>query len=307
MSARFATPTVARALVAALWVALANPALANPAQLPDYAARRLGETTTLDLGTLEGRAVMINTWATWCGPCRAEMPGIEALHQRYQSRGLTIVGVNIDEGQVDGAVSDYVRQLQMTFPVLRDPANRFAKKFRVMGVPETLLFDRAGKLVKRWRGKFETESAETQALIEKALGKPTGAVSGKASADAGAPQAPAGVDSTIAAARLDPVARGRRLAQQRGCVACHASDASKGDGPGWGGLAGTTATLADGRSVRRDALYLARAISQPDADLVAGYPAGLMAAAMPGKLLKPDEIDALVRYIESLGTAGVQP
>lgn len=300
------------ALVAALVFALASPVFANPAQLPEYSARHLGKTTSLDLAAFKGQAVMVNTWATWCGPCRSEMPGIEALHKRYQSRGLVVVGINVDEGQADGTVGDYVRGLNLSFTILRDPANRFAKKFRVLGVPETRLYDRTGKLVKHWRGEFDTSASETHALIETALAAPSAGTA--KSAEAAAPQAPdpgnptGSTASGNAASAPDPVARGRRLAQQRGCVACHASDVSNGDGPGWGGLAGMTATLADGRTVARDRAYLTRAIREPDADIVAGYPAGLMSAAMPGKPLKDDEIDALVRYIASLGdVAGSQP
>jgi len=245
-------------------------------QLPEYTARRLGETSQLDLASLRGQVLMLNSWATWCAPCRSEMPGLTALAQRYAARGLTLIGVNVDEGRAEETVLRYVYSMDLNFTILRDPANHFTKKFRTLGVPETLLFDRSGKLIHHWRGAFDTQSDETRTLIEAAL-----------TADGDAP------------AKL--TARGRRLARQRGCIACHATDSSRGDGPGWGGIAGTTTTLADGRKVLRDAAYLTRAITEPDADIVAGYVPGVMAAAIPGKTLGTEDVAALVTYIQSLG------
>ena len=102
------------------------------------------------------------------------------------------------------------------------------------------------------------------------------------------------------AGAVDLAAQGAGIAQQFGCLACHASDESAMVGPGWGGLYGTTETLDDGSSADVDEAYLALAIREPDAQVVAGYQAGVMPAY--ANVLSDDEVDAIVAYIRSLET-----
>jgi mono/diheme cytochrome c family protein len=96
-------------------------------------------------------------------------------------------------------------------------------------------------------------------------------------------------------------ARGKQLYTADGCSSCHTIDGSKSTGPTFKGLAGSTVRLESGRR-KADRAYLRRAITDPDADIVAGYPKGLMSAAVNGLDLrtKPDDVDALVAYIETL-------
>ncbi|MGB3840376.1 c-type cytochrome [Rhodanobacter sp. UC4437_H4] len=100
------------------------------------------------------------------------------------------------------------------------------------------------------------------------------------------------------AAASDPAALGAQLVKDYGCVACHASDDKKLVGPGWGGLHGSSVSLADGSKVTADDAYLAESIRQPDAKIVAGYPPGVMPAY--DSLLKSDEVDAIVAYLHTL-------
>lgn len=139
---------------------------------PDYEARVLGSGDEIALTALRGRVVLLNTWATWCTPCRQEMPGFEALYRKYRQRGLTVVGVNVDEGRADASVERYVEALGLSFPILRDPQNRFSKRFRVLGVPETFLINRAGRIVHHWRGLMAADAPQNLALIEAALEGP---------------------------------------------------------------------------------------------------------------------------------------
>lgn len=94
--------------------------------------------------------------------------------------------------------------------------------------------------------------------------------------------------------------RGRTLVEERGCLSCHAVDNRRGAGPSWKGLAGSEVRLADGRTVVADTAYLRRSILEPDADLVAGFPAGLMSSVIRSGTVTPDEADAIVRYLETL-------
>lgn len=256
----------------------------EPRPLPDYSARLLGSDQKVTFAGLQGQVILINTWATWCPPCRTEMPDFETIHQRYKDQGLAVVGVNIDEGQADESVASYVKGMGISFAIWRDPHNRFSKRFRSLGVvPETYLVDRKGMIIKHWQGPVDPNASDNLTLIQAALG-------GTADSEAGV-HAP----SSDATAR-----RGKRLAEQRGCLNCHSIDGSPGAGPTWLGLAGTDVKLADGRIIARDRAYLRRAIDNPDSDIVAGYTAGVMTGAMPGKRLRPEQIETLILYLESL-------
>jgi cytochrome c-type biogenesis protein len=115
---------------------------------PEYASLTLAGDTA-SLATLRGDVVLLNIWATWCHPCRTEIPELERLYQQHKARGLTVVGVSIDAGGEDDAVRDFAREYGMTFPVWRDADGRVSTVFGAIGVPATYLIDRAGTL--RWR------------------------------------------------------------------------------------------------------------------------------------------------------------
>jgi peroxiredoxin len=115
--------------------------LSGPA--PDFAlaARDGGQVT---LAELEGQVVMLNFWATWCGPCRQEMPHLEALYQRYSDLGFMLLGVNVEE---DSSGADkFLRETPVTFPILFDPKSEVSKKYDVIAMPSTVLIDRAGNM-----------------------------------------------------------------------------------------------------------------------------------------------------------------
>jgi thiol-disulfide isomerase/thioredoxin len=149
---------------------------------PDYAARVLtgelppghaagsrpaGETAdpaadagpapadTISLSDLRGSIVMLNIWATWCPPCREEMPALQQLHDSHAGRGLRVVGVSIDSALDEGAVNAFAASLGITFLILHDPADHVSRAFRTTGVPETFLIDADGRIVRRWIGRFD--------------------------------------------------------------------------------------------------------------------------------------------------------
>lgn len=155
------------ATVIALAWGLSAAAATRPA--PEYTARVLGGSEEVTLASLRGQVVLLNTWATWCVPCRQEIPGFEALYRKYRERGFIMVGVNIDEGRADVSVERYIEALDVSFPIWRDARNRFSKRFRVLGVPETFLIDRAGRIVHHWRGLMVPDAPQNLALIEAAL------------------------------------------------------------------------------------------------------------------------------------------
>lgn len=117
-----------------------------------------------------------------------------------------------------------------------------------------------------------------------------------ATTTAAAPSAPA-------PATADLLARGKELYTADGCAACHSLDGSAGAGPTFKGLAGSSVTLDGGQTVTADAAYLSRSITEPDAEIVKGYAAGIMSAAIAGHDLssKPDQVRALVAFVEAQG------
>jgi mono/diheme cytochrome c family protein len=95
-------------------------------------------------------------------------------------------------------------------------------------------------------------------------------------------------------------ARGKRLVEEKGCLSCHTTDGSKGTGPTWKGLAGSQVKLTDGTTVTADADYLRRSILDPDAQTVAGFPPGLMAATIRPGTVSEEEAAAIVAYLQTL-------
>jgi peroxiredoxin len=104
-------------------------------------ARGGGEVSLDDLA---GQVVMVNFWATWCGPCRQEMPHLEALYQRYSDLGFTLLGVNVEE-DASGA-DEFLAETPVSFPILFDPANEVSQLYEVVAMPSTVLIDRSGTM-----------------------------------------------------------------------------------------------------------------------------------------------------------------
>ena len=110
---------------------------------PDFTlTKRDGGSVTLS--ELKCQVVMINFWATWCGPCREEMPLLEQLHGRYESLGFTLLGVNVEE---DSRLADkFLKETPVSFPILLDPENGVSKLYNVSAMPSTVIVDRAGNV-----------------------------------------------------------------------------------------------------------------------------------------------------------------
>ncbi len=126
--------------MAAVSHALAAPPLVK-APAPDFALRSLNDAN-IRLSEHLGQVVLINFWATWCGPCRQEMPQLELLHGKYQRAGLVLLGINIDE-QRDAAV-DMARTLHVTYPILFDERKEVSRAYQLGTMPLTVLVDREG-------------------------------------------------------------------------------------------------------------------------------------------------------------------
>jgi peroxiredoxin len=132
-------------LLAALFGFISSSSIASSGlagqSAPDFALKS-ATGDNLRLSEYRGEVVMINFWATWCGPCRQEMPHLEDLYNRYQRVGFNLLGVNIDDDS--RRAMQMVKELGVTFPVLFDEKKEVSKLYSVEAMPVTLLLDRSG-------------------------------------------------------------------------------------------------------------------------------------------------------------------
>ena len=122
------------------------------------------------LAALQGRAVMLNFWATWCEPCRAEMPSLELLATRHERDGLVVVTVNYQESAT--VIKRFLETLPITLPILLDSAGAATQAWTPRVFPTTVLIDRTGQPVHVVVGEFDWTGAEARALVESLLARP---------------------------------------------------------------------------------------------------------------------------------------
>ena len=131
------------------------------------------EATTLDgqtsgLADFEGQVVLLNIWATWCAPCRVEMPSMERLYQEMEGESFEIVAVSVDapSGQFDavgnpgGDIRAFADSLSLTFPILHDPEGRIQRIYQTTGVPESFVVGRDGVIYRKLIGPTEWDRPE---------------------------------------------------------------------------------------------------------------------------------------------------
>ncbi|MGQ0764722.1 MAG: TlpA disulfide reductase family protein [Gemmatimonadota bacterium] len=155
-------------LLAVVCLACSSPADRRPPEVgevvPQYAALSL-DGDTVAVAALRGKVVLLNVWATWCAPCREEIPFLQSLHETNRDRGFEVIGVSTDARGQDDEIRDFMREFGMTYPVWRDPDERVQTLFFALGVPSSYLIDRGGIL--RWKRLGivrENDSTFTRAL-----------------------------------------------------------------------------------------------------------------------------------------------
>jgi len=117
----------------------------------DDVARSKADFTLTDLSgkswtlrSLRGKVVLINFWATWCPPCRKEMPDLDALYKRFKDQGLVILAIDDEEA---AKIKPYLTERPVTFPILLDPGRKVGEAFHIDGIPKSFVYDREGRLV----------------------------------------------------------------------------------------------------------------------------------------------------------------
>jgi thiol-disulfide isomerase/thioredoxin len=133
---------------------------------PRYATTTLAGDS-VSTSALAGKVVLLNVWATWCAPCREEIPLLQSLYEKHQGDGLEIVGVSVDARGQESAIREFAQEFRMTYPIWRDPDERVQSRYLALGVPASYLIDRTGVL--RWRRLgtiHEGDTTLTRALVE---------------------------------------------------------------------------------------------------------------------------------------------
>jgi cytochrome c biogenesis protein CcmG, thiol:disulfide interchange protein DsbE len=143
---------------------------------PEFHAKNLATGRTVTLADYRGEVVLLNVWATWCQPCRVEMPALERLSQRMgggvPGRGFKVVAVSIDE-DADSVVADFARDLGLTFEILHDQTGDIKQAYQATGVPETWVIDPSGVIVKKVIGPTEWDGPVNEILIRRLLDERT--------------------------------------------------------------------------------------------------------------------------------------
>jgi cytochrome c biogenesis protein CcmG, thiol:disulfide interchange protein DsbE len=152
---------------------------------PAFQARAIDGTGRVkQLADYRGQVVIVNVWATWCEPCKMEMPSLERLFQTYGPRGLKVVAVSVDETASDDSVRAYARNLGLSFEILRDNTGEVEKRYQITGYPETFVIGGDGLIRKKWLAAADWMSPGNVALVRTLLGLPA-APPGKGSAVGG--------------------------------------------------------------------------------------------------------------------------
>jgi thiol-disulfide isomerase/thioredoxin len=122
---------------------LAGAARAGDSPAPAFSLPARGGST-IDLSQFKGQVVMINFWASWCVPCRQEMPLLETIYKKYKPLGFTLIGVNVEPDQKDA--EGFLKQTPVSFPVLFDAKSQVSSLYNVQVMPTTVFIDRKGNV-----------------------------------------------------------------------------------------------------------------------------------------------------------------
>jgi thiol-disulfide isomerase/thioredoxin len=133
-----------------------------PLLLPSQKRDEQGEIQKLS--DLKGKVVFLNFWATWCGPCRAEMPSMEALYSRYREKGFEILAVNSMERQPE--VLAFKEENNFSFPIVLDGDGKVNSAYGIQAIPTTFLLDKEGKIVLRLVGSIDWDTPKFHAALE---------------------------------------------------------------------------------------------------------------------------------------------
>ena len=135
---------------------------------PEFRAVNLTTGHPASLGDYRRQVVLLNVWATWCAPCRVEMPSLERLHRKLAGDDFHVVAVSIDDAD-SSVVRQFARELGLTFDLLQDRTGVIQRLYQTTGVPESFVIDREGIIIKKVIGAAEWDGPVNETLIRKLI------------------------------------------------------------------------------------------------------------------------------------------
>jgi cytochrome c biogenesis protein CcmG, thiol:disulfide interchange protein DsbE len=152
------------------WVAPDSGVAINH-RTPNFQAINLATRDSASLEDYRGSVTLVNIWATWCLPCREEMPSMQKLYDSLATRGFRIAAISIDEGSPED-VTAFAEKFGLTFDILHDRSGQVERLYQTTGVPESFLLDRRGILVRRLIGAHDWSSPANIGAVERLLEQP---------------------------------------------------------------------------------------------------------------------------------------
>lgn len=141
-------------------------AVAAPKEAPDFSLPRSGDGKAVKLSDFNGKVRIVNFWATWCPPCRAEIPHFVSMYKELKGKGVEIIGISLDQ-KGDSVVAPFVKDNQMNYPVVIGNEKVVSAYGGIRGIPTTFIVDRKGKIVKKFVGlPSDTEEGIKDAFMK---------------------------------------------------------------------------------------------------------------------------------------------
>ena len=140
--------------------------------MPDFFAHTMSEPpVSTHFSDLRGHVVIVNVWATYCVPCRTEMPSLERVWKELAPKGLEVVGVSIDDPGFEPAIRDFTKEYGLTFPIWQEGTGQIEQTLESFGVPATFVVGKDGVIRKKIIGATDWDSPANVALVERLLGE----------------------------------------------------------------------------------------------------------------------------------------
>ncbi|MGE3532981.1 MAG: TlpA disulfide reductase family protein, partial [Steroidobacteraceae bacterium] len=159
---QFLKTSICSLLIGTACLTAAHASTSSSAAAPVFSLPgKAGEA--IDLTKLKGQVVMLNFWASWCGPCRTEMPLMDQIYKKYSAAGFTLLGVNVDTDSTDA--QKFLSQVPVSFPIAFDRDNKVSKLYEVSAMPSTVFIDRKGNVRALHRGYKPGDEAENLSQI----------------------------------------------------------------------------------------------------------------------------------------------